>query len=82
MPVVIHVLRTGGRINFLQNRPPALSFKIAKEYFDLNLSDQANAFELDSDGGYYQRTIPEKELSLAFDPDSDGRDSFMFIKIP
>ena len=41
----------------------------------MNLSDQADAFELDSEAAYYQRTIPENELSMAFDTESDGKSS-------
>ena len=56
----------------IQNRPPALSFKVAKDYFDNNLNGQSG-YELDSDGAFYERTIPESELTLAFDTENDGK---------
>ena len=56
----------------IKHRPPALSFKVAKEYFDNNLNGQSG-YELDSDGAFYERTIPESELTLAFDEENDGK---------
>ena len=55
----------------MSNRPPVLSFKVAKEYFDLNLSGHISDFELDSDGLFYERTIQQDELSLSFNTESD-----------
>ena len=54
-----------------QNRPPALSFKVTKEYFDLNLNGHIDDFELDSDGLFYERTIQQDQLSLSFNTESD-----------
>ena len=51
---------------------PALTYKIAKQYFDNNLSDQTDSFTLNADGDFYERTIDENDLSLSFDANSDG----------
>lgn len=51
-------------------RPPALSFKIEESYFRNNLEDQDEAlYQLVN--GFYERTIPEDELTLEFDPNDD-----------
>ena len=54
-----------------KERPPALSFKIAKAYFDNNLSDQVDLFTLNADGDYYERTIAASDLTLEFSSDTD-----------
>ena len=54
-----------------QDNGPALTFGIAQAYFENNLSDQANDFTLTD--GFYWRTIPENELELGFDNDTDGK---------
>lgn len=51
---------------------PSLSMKIAREYFENYLSNETNLFELSPDGGYYERTIPENDLALSFDDETDG----------
>ena len=56
----------------LQERPPALSFKIAKTYFDANLSDQTDSFTLNDDGDFYERTIAQNDLTLEFSSETDG----------
>ena len=40
-----------------KGHPPALSFKIDKEYFENNYSDQADLFELTSDKGSTHRLV-------------------------
>ena len=54
---------------------PALTFQIVKEYFDEKLSDQANNFKLTNgpNGAFYERTIPEDDLTLSFDSEKDGK---------
>ena len=64
-------LRQPAFISFIQGRPPALSFKIAQDYFENNLNDQADSYVLNN--GFYERTIPEDELSLTFDSETDGK---------
>ena len=61
-----------------KERPPALSFKIAKFYFDNNLSDQADSFTLNADGDFYERTIAQSDLSLSFDTESDGKQVYQY----
>ena len=51
---------------------PALSMKIAREYFDIYLSDETDLFELSPDGAFYERSIPESDLTLSFDNNLDG----------
>ena len=51
---------------------PALSMKIAREYFEMYLSEETDLFELSQDGAYYERTIPENDLTLSFDNYLDG----------
>jgi len=54
-----------------QDNSPALTFAIAQAYFENNLSGQVNDFTLAD--GFYWRTIPENELELGFDDDTDGK---------
>ena len=63
---------TGCNDEALPERPPALSFKIAKTYFDDNLSDQIDSFTLNDDGDFYERTIAENDLTLEFSSETDG----------
>ena len=51
---------------------PALSMKIAREYFEMYLSEETDLFELSPDGAFYERTIPENDLELSFDNNLDG----------
>jgi len=48
---------------------PALTFRISQAYFENNLSGQTNDFEFSD--GFYSRTIPQNELELGFDNDTD-----------
>ena len=47
-----------------KGHPPALSFKIDKEYFENNYSDQADLFELTSDKGYTHRLVLVQVIRL------------------
>ena len=51
---------------------PAMSMKIAREYFEMYLSEETDLFELSPDGAFYERTIPENDLALSFDNNLDG----------
>ena len=56
-------------------RPPALTFRIAHEYFENNLEGQTTDsydFIDGPDGGYHERTIQEDDLSLSFDTETDS----------
>ena len=46
--------------------------KIAREYFEMYLSEETDLFELSPDGAFYERTIPENDLELSFDNNLDG----------
>ena len=53
---------------------PALTYRIEETYFRNNLLDQAGDYNPPANG-YYQRTIPQSELSLEFglnDSDVEG----------
>ena len=56
-------------------RLPALTFRIAHEYFDNNLEGQTTDsydFIDGPDGGFHERTIQEDDLSLSFDTETDS----------
>ena len=56
-------------------RLPALTFRIAHEYFDNNLEGQTTDsydFIDGPDGGFHDRTIQEDDLSLSFDTETDS----------
>ena len=56
-------------------RPPALTFRIAHEYFENNLEGQTTDsydFIDGPDGGFHERTIQEDDLSLSFDTETDS----------
>ena len=59
--------------NLLQR--PALTIKIAEDYFNNNLSSQTADF--DNKNGYYERTIPEAELDFEFGTDEDGKTYYL-----
>ena len=65
----------------MQERPPALSFKIAKTYFDDNLSDQIDSFTLNEDGDFYERTIAQNDLTLEFSSETDGQPFHFYFKL-
>ena len=44
---------------------PALTYRIEESYFRNNLLDQAGDYNPPADG-YYNRTIPQSELTLEF----------------
>ena len=47
-----------------------MTFKIEQEYFENNISDDDDNFDLAD--GFYSRTIQQDELTLAFDDTDDG----------
>ena len=49
-----------------------MSLKIEREYFENNLIDQSDLFQLSSEGTFYTRTISEHDLELSFDDITDG----------
>ena len=53
-----------------------MSLKIEREYFENNLIDQSDLFQLSSDGTFYTRTISENDLELSFDDITDGERYF------
>ena len=56
-------------------RPPALTFRIAHEYFENNLEGQTTDsydFVDGPNGGFHERTIQEGDLTLSFDTESDS----------
>ena len=57
-------------LNIIQDGAPALTFKIEQEYFENNISDDDDNFNLAD--GFYSRTIQQDELTLAFDDTDDG----------
>ena len=57
-------------LNIIQDGAPALTFKIEQEYFENNISDDDDNFDLAD--GFYSRTIQQDELTLAFDDTDDG----------
>ena len=61
-------------INLFQLRPPALTYRVAHEYFENNLSDQADLYTFvdGPDGGFHDRTIHQDDLTLSFDTETDG----------
>ena len=58
-----------------QERHPQLSYQISKQFFDENLADQTDSFDLaeNEDGAFYVRTIAENDLEAAFEPGTDGK---------
>ena len=66
-------------MNF-KERPPQLSFKIAKDFFENSLMDQVDSFTLNADQDFYERTVSENDLVLSFDPNSDGEPFFVASK--
>lgn len=54
-----------------QDNSPALTFAIAQDYYENNLSGQANDFTFAN--GFYWRIIPGNELELGLDNDIDGQ---------
>ena len=54
-----------------KDNTPALTFKIAEDYFENNITDEENNFNLAD--GFYSRTIPQDDLVLAFDSTDDGK---------
>ena len=58
-----------------QERHPQLSYQISKQFFDDNLADQTDSFDLveNEDGAFYVRKIAENDLEASFDPETDGK---------
>ena len=54
-----------------KDNSPALTLAIAQAYFENNLSGQTDDFIFAN--GFYSRTIPQNELVLGFDNDTDGK---------
>ena len=48
-----------------------MTFKVAEDYFENNISDEDNNFNLAD--GFYSRTIQQDDLVLAFDNTDDGK---------
>ena len=63
--------------NIIQDGAPALTFKIEQEYFENNISDDDDNFDLAD--GFYSRTIQQDELTLAFNDTDDGYSHCRFI---
>ena len=49
---------------------PALTYQIAGDFFENNLSSQESDYSLEN--GYYTRTIDENDLTLTFGDNDDG----------
>ena len=58
---------------------PALSLKIAQDYFENNLSDPDDQFQ--RNGDFYERTIGEDDLTLSFSDNADGKNFFFKITV-
>ena len=58
-----------------QERRPKLSYQISKQFFDDNLIDQKDSFDLvqKDDGDFYVRKIAGHNLKTDFDPETDGK---------
>ena len=54
-----------------KDNSPALTLTIAQAFFENNLSGQTDDF-IYADG-FYSRTIPQNELVLGFDNETDGK---------
>ena len=50
---------------------PELSYKIQKDHFETLFPGQEGDYELNDD--FYERSIPEADLTLAWDDDNDGQ---------
>ena len=50
---------------------PALSFRIAQDYFENNFNDPNNDYTLNN--GFYERTIEEADLDFAFGDSNDRK---------
>ena len=55
----------------MKDNSPALTFRISQAFFENNLSGQSNDFVFVD--GFYSKTIPQNELELGFDNDTDGK---------
>ena len=42
--------------------------------------DQIDSFTLNADGDFYERIVPENDLVLSFEPDTDGELAYIFFK--
>ena len=64
-----------------QERRPQLSYQISKEFFDENLADEKDSFDLveNDEGAFYVRNIAENDLEANFDPETDGKTIGFFI---
>ena len=58
-------------LEFFKDNTPALTFRIAQAYFENFLAGQTNGFVFAD--GFYSRTIPQNELHLGFDNNTDGK---------
>ena len=63
-----------------QERRPQLSYQISKEFFDENLADEKDSFDLveNDEGAFYVRNIAENDLEANFDPETDGKSTVFF----
>ena len=48
-----------------------MTFQLEKTYFELNFQGQQLGYELKS--SYYVKTVPEADLSVAYDDDNDSK---------
>ena len=55
---------------FFQDNTPALTYKVAEDFFENNLNEERDNYEFSE--GFYSRTIDQNELVLAFDAVDDG----------
>ena len=62
-------------MDLFQERQPQLSYEISKQFFDDNLADQEDSFDLMENGDdvFYVRKIAENDLEANFDPETDGK---------
>ena len=54
---------------------PALTLKIDEDYFNNNLAENADNYDLEN--GQYERTIPEADLNFSFGTTDDGNNTYM-----
>ena len=55
-----------------------MSLRIAQDYFENNLSDPEDQFQLNGD--YYERTVSEDDLVFSFSESADGKRFILILK--
>ena len=58
-------------ISFTFLKRPELTYKIQKDHFETLFPGQEGDYELNGD--FYERSIPEADLTLAWDDANDGK---------